>query len=375
MRKNLMAMILAMVLMTLTPAQASLVCDDSIVRVAAVGDVLIHQAPFRSVIGSPDGFFNLWSKMTGAIMAADISYANLEGPAALGITAAGQDRGDIGFTYDGVVYSGTNFLFNYHPRVIGDLARAGFNVLSLANNHSMDRKSIGVDRTIQAMNKYGMKFTGVKDSVSPERRFWVLTEAKGMKIAWISCAEHLNGLPDSAGQVLKCAGSEILAQVKELRQRPDVDAIVVTPHWGPEYQQQPSQGQRLLAKAFVEAGATAVIGNHPHVLQNFEWIKASDNRAVPVAYSLGNFVSGQGAIAKKTSAVLYLDFKRDFQKTDGKRWTITKVSALPTFRLGAPKYQVVPLVDIGTAVEAWKIVNSTLKAVEILEPKKIPNCR
>lgn len=352
-------------------AAAKQACEPGTVRVSAVGDVLIHQAPYRSVIGNKDGFYHLWSKIAGAFSGADISYANLEGPAALGISSRGSFQGDLGFVYDGTVYSGTNFLFNYHPRVIADLARAGITILSLANNHSMDRRALGIDRTIEAMDQAEMKFTGVKSSNSSHRKFWTLTRAKGMTIAWISCAEHLNGNSDSKSQVLKCRGSEILEQIEALRQNSKVDAIIVTPHWGEEYQHSPTSGQRALAKAYAQAGASAIIGNHPHVLQSFEMLKTSDNRQVPVAYSLGNFISGQGAIAKNTSAVLYLDF----QKTEGQTWTVTHVSALPTFRTSAPKYQVVPLAQMGAATEAWSIVKKTLKGVEILSPGDISKCR
>lgn len=369
---NLLALLLAAALVTSTSsALAAHQCSDDTVRVSAVGDVLIHQAPFRSVIGTQDGYYNLWSKIAGAFASADISYANLEGPAALGITAAGRDRGDIGFTYDGQVYSGTNFVFNYHPRVIPDLARAGINVLSIANNHTMDRRSIGLDRTIEALRHYNMKFTGVRSSGDQERNFSTITQAKGMNIAWISCAEHLNGMNDSRNQVLKCTGNEILNQIRALKQNSEVDAIIVTPHWGQEYVHKPSSGQRSLARAYVEAGASAIIGNHPHVLQSFEMMKSSDNRQVPVAYSLGNFVSGQGSIAKNTSAVLYIDF----QKTEGQTWTVTAVSALPTFRTPGPRYQVVPLAQMGTATEAWNIVRNTLRGVEILNPRDIAKCR
>lgn len=372
MKYNKLASLITAIFVSSTPsAYAALDCSPSTVRVSAVGDVLIHQAPFRVAVASSDGFYKLWSKIAGAFAAADISYANLEGPAALGITASGQNRGDIGFTYDGSVYSGTNFVFNYHPRVIPDLQRAGINVISMANNHTMDRRSVGLDRTIDALRHYKLKYTGVKASNDSERKFWSITSAKGMNIAWISCAEHLNGMGDPKNQVLKCAGNEILSQIRHLRQSSSVDAIIVTPHWGAEYVHKPSAGQRALAKAYIEAGASAIIGNHPHVLQSFEMMKSSDNRKVPVAYSLGNFVSGQGSVAKNTSAVLYLDF----QKTEGSTWTVTKVSALPTFRTPRPHFQVVPLAQMGAATEAWGIVRSTLQGVEILKPGDIAKCR
>lgn len=372
MQKKFVKVLTILSFLTVLPAGATpLECSPDTVRVSSVGDILIHKAPYQSIIGNKDGFYNLWAKIAGAFAGADISYGNLEGPTAMGITAGGVDKGDIGFVYDGSVYSGTNFVFNYHPRIISDLQRAGFNILGAANNHTMDRKSIGVDRTVDALRHYKMPYSGILKAGDSERKFWTVTSAKGLNIGWLACTEHLNGNLDKKKQVLSCGGSEVLEQIRSLRQDSSIQAIVVTPHWGEEYKHQPHSGQRALARAFAKAGASAIVGNHPHVLQSFEILKTEDGRSVPVAYSLGNFVSGQGAIAKNTSAVLYFDFRR----TAGSEWSIVRVSALPTFRLPGPQYQVVPLQNMGTATEAWKIIGMTLKGVDVLKPGEVSNCR
>ena len=373
MKINLRALILSLVLVALTSKSlAALSCNQDIIRISAVGDVLIHKAPYLSVINSKDGFYKLWSKIAPAFLAADLSYANLEGPAALGVAPGGRQSRDIGFVYDGHIYSGTNFVFNYHPRIIDDLARAGMHVLSIANNHTMDRQGLGLDRTIEALRAKNMGYTGVMHSQDNARYFHTLTSIKGSTIAWISCAEHLNGMRDPKNQVLMCTGKEILNYIRGLKNQTDIHAIVVNPHWGAEYQHKASQSQRSLAQQYVNAGATAVIGNHPHVLQNFEYLTNPRGQKIPVAYSLGNFVSGQGGIAKNTSAVLYMDFKKSKAGSD---LEVVRVSALPTFRTPSPHYQVVPLVKMGQATEAWRIVHTTLKGVQILDLDQVPNCR
>lgn len=368
-----MALFLSLVLLAVTSKSlAGLSCSQDTIRISAVGDVLVHKAPYLSVIKHKDAFYKLWSKIAPAFLAADVSYANLEGPAALGVAPGGRQGQDIGFVYDGHIYSGTNFVFNYHPRIIDDLARAGMHVLSIANNHTMDRQGLGLDRTIEALRAKNMGYTGVMHSQDKTRYFHTLTSIKGSTLAWISCAEHLNGMRDPKSQVLMCGGKEILNYIRSLKTQNDIHAIVVNPHWGAEYQHKASAGQRSLAQQYVNAGASAVIGNHPHVLQNFEYLTDSRGQKVPVAYSLGNFVSGQGAIAKNTSAVLYMDFKKS---ADGSQLEVVKVSALPTFRTPGPHYQVVPLAQMGQATEAWRIVQTTLKGVQILDQNQVPNCR
>ncbi|HEV3415487.1 MAG TPA: CapA family protein, partial [Pirellulales bacterium] len=91
-----------------------------------------------------------------------------------------------------------------------------------------------------------------------------------------------------------------------LSRNPNIHAVFVTPHWGIEYEHKPEPRQVAWAKDMIEAGATAVIGQHPHVMQPIEKVTASDGREVPVAYSLGNFVSGQIGLPRQSSAILLL---------------------------------------------------------------------
>jgi len=83
--------------------------------------------------------------------------------------------------------------------------------------------------------------------------------------------------------------------------------VIFLPHWGAEYTQTPDSNQRRLARAALNAGAAAVIGTHPHVLQPIEAVTTSDGRQGFVAYSLGNFISSQWALPQRSSAILYFD--------------------------------------------------------------------
>ena len=83
------------------------------------------------------------------------------------------------------------------------------------------------------------------------------------------------------------------------------------PHWGAEYEHKPEPRQRALAAAAIEAGATAVIGTHPHVMQPVEKHVAKDGREGLIAYSLGNFVSNQISLARRSSLILLLGLAPD----------------------------------------------------------------
>jgi poly-gamma-glutamate capsule biosynthesis protein CapA/YwtB (metallophosphatase superfamily) len=313
-----------------SPAMASSnQCKSERLTLSAAGDIIIHQANYLEVMRSKDRFYSLFKKIKPLIQAADLSYANLEGATALGVNRQGKDLGDIGFNYDcQQAYCGTNFLFNYHPSLVGDLKKLGIDVISTANNHSMDRKSLGVDRSVESFRKYDMPFTGTRHSEKMSAPWHTVTSTKGWKIAWLACTDHVNGLPDPKNQVLLCSSSEVTRIIRRLSEDSSVDAVIVTPHWGPEYKQTPSKHQVHSAQRFVDAGATAIFGNHPHVLQKMQVMKSRSGKEVPVIYSLGNFVSGQDSLEKNLSAIFYLDLiKNNRNETE-----VASMSFVPIFR-------------------------------------------
>ena len=284
------------------------------ITVAGVGDVLLHDSVQRFAAFRPGGFANLFNPVADLIKAADVSFANLEGPAAEGISKTGRKVKTGARRYDGRVYSGYP-MFNYHPSVVGDLKAAGFDVLLTANNHTLDRYAAGADKTIDAITRAGVAFTGTRkkgDRTSPWHAITPVTQGRRTwNIAWLGCTYGTNGIPDRHGQVLHCYKhrAEVLKTIAALAKRRDIHAIMFVPHWGPEYRHAPDANQRLLARQVLEAGATAVIGSHPHVMQPIEKYVTRDKRETLIAYSLGNFVSNQIGLARRASAILLLGLK------------------------------------------------------------------
>ncbi len=130
------------------------------------------------------------------------------------------------------------------------------------------------------------------------------------KFAFISCTYSTNGLPDRRGQVLHCYDNraELLAQVRALRADRSNAAVIVMPHWGIEYQPRPAAQEVALAQDMAEAGATAIIGTHPHVVQPEAMLTTRDGRRVPIVYSLGNFVSNQIGLPRLATVIYLLGF-------------------------------------------------------------------
>jgi len=278
--------------------------------VAAVGDLLLHQELQRQAHAATEGHRVLWKAVEDLLAAADITYGNLEGVMAAGIDRKGNEVADPGRTYDGKVYTAYP-KFNYHPRLAGELVVSGFDVVSTANNHSLDRRAIGVDKTIAELKAAKLPFTGTRTQAG-EGKWYATTEAKGLTVAWLACTITTNQIPDDHHQVLHCLKDtrEILDLIAKLAKRKGVDAVVVTPHWGRQYEPQPRQRQEKLAHQFAEAGATAVLGSHPHVTQPWEDYRTKDGREVLIHYSLGNFVSHQPELPRRTTLILYVTLKR-----------------------------------------------------------------
>lgn len=277
--------------------------DHEVITIAAVGDLLLHDRLQQEAGRHDDGFISLWAPVASWIEAADIAYGNLEGPMAEDIGRNGQRVSNAALS-DTWVYGGYP-MFNYPPQAGQAIAATGFDVLSTANNHSMDRFAIGVDETLAGLRRLGLRPFGTRGAGGTLLDWATVTEVRGSRIGWIACTQGTNGIPDRDGQVLLCHDPAALDLIESLIAL-GVDGVIVTPHWGEEFRLQPTAYQRSLARDFVEAGAIAVIGSHPHVLQRWERIDLDNGNSGLVVYSLGNFVANQHGLTRRSSVILFL---------------------------------------------------------------------
>ncbi|GAB5445420.1 CapA family protein [Gymnodinialimonas sp.] len=271
------------------------------------GDVLLHTLIQSDAASRPEGFAPAFAPIAGALSRAAVTVVNLEGPTAHNIAPSGREAADPATVFDGHIYSGYP-RFNYHPSIANTLRSVGVDVVQTANNHAMDRGAIGADRTLSALASAGLATTGTHARGAPAS-WHTVRQVAGHNIAFLACSFSTNGLADPGRQVLGCYSNRnsIPTLIHSLNQQPGIDGVVLLPHWGTEYSPHPTARQRALARAAAEAGAIAVVGAHPHVLQPLEMLVTADGRQVPVAYSLGNLLSSQWRLDRRTGAILYLD--------------------------------------------------------------------
>lgn len=287
--------------------------------VAMVGDVLLHQPQHQQALRSENGHISLWEDILPVIQSADIAYANLEGPIAPGTAGLGRIVKDPGRVFDKHVYTSYP-MFNYHDFLADDLKISGFDVVSTANNHALDRGSRGADLTVDHLARVGLGFTGTRSTRYPQASFAARLKINGWTISFVACAEHTNGIGDTQKQVLPC-NQDALQVVQAEASDPTVDVVIATPHWGDEYQTAPNLRQKQFAQALANAGATAIVGAHPHVPQPASELTSTDGRAVIVVYSLGNFVSNQ--FHRQTTQHEYLAWLEFYKTPIGVRSSLT----------------------------------------------------
>jgi poly-gamma-glutamate synthesis protein (capsule biosynthesis protein) len=204
------------------------------------------------------------------IESADLAMANLESPV----------DDDFVFHPRGTVFSGD-------PKMLDGIADAGFDMVSLGNNHIRDAGPDGIMDTVRALRARGIAFSGAGKGFANARKPAML-ETHGVTVAVFGCDAVANGYWTSGPAIgsRRCDRSTLVNDIKKAKQSADV--VIVYPHWGVEYRASPSAGQRRMAKAWAKAGADVIIGNHAH------WAAAMEQIGnVPVWYALGNLVFDQ----------------------------------------------------------------------------------
>jgi poly-gamma-glutamate synthesis protein (capsule biosynthesis protein) len=196
-------------------------------------------------------------------------------------------------------------LFNAPPELLAGLKSSGVDVATFANNHCLDMHPEGITNTRDALDEAGLLTTGAGRT---EAEAWtpLILEKNGVRIALIAVSRWLNKFQNTGGpgdphvpvvpylEEPIGGGRTIEAFFAHIRETAKtVDAVIVAIHWGAEYVHEPMSYDRELARGMLDAGAIAVIGHHPHVLQPVTPQRLRDGRTGLVAFSLGNLVSNQ----------------------------------------------------------------------------------
>ncbi|MDR1295903.1 MAG: CapA family protein [Deltaproteobacteria bacterium] len=325
-----------------------LVGRDCLVRVVAVGDVLIHDSVRQAA--ETDGAYDFspnFEHVRQILSRGDLVVANLENP------LAGNDRRLAGYP-----------VFNAPVELAVDLREAGFTMVTLANNHSMDRGASGLAHTIKTVDAAGLEYAGAYLDPDDKRRRLVGV-FNGVKIAVLAYAYGLNGLapPKPADKLLLGLIDlpSIFADMREARSQ-GADFVIVALHFGEEYQRTPDRRQLKLVEDIFRglpeeglAGPDLIFGHHPHVVQPFFFLKGPPGGpGQAVIYSLGNFMSGQPFPHTYTGLIMEVELRllADGRRTAGP-FRFTPTYCLTDVADGRRFYKVVPMGSAAQNPEAY----------------------
>src|SRR5579859_146731 len=260
----------------------------------AAGAVIPHQAvahsaPAHNQATNHEGGAPPFPPTADLFQSADYGFVNLETP-----VAPTHSHGSKPFMFDAPV------------ALIQSLKASGVKIVSFANNHVMDQGWPGFAETREHLTQEGLLLSGTSDNAQSA---WkpIIVEKNGIKVGWLGMTRWLNGnrnpddpgqphvnffpYPNESGGAPGLDEAAVLEAVKSARAQ--CDLLVLSIHWGIEYAPAPRPDDVELAHKLMEAGATVLVGHHPHVLQPVETFLTQDGRNTVIFYSLGNFLSNQ----------------------------------------------------------------------------------
>jgi len=231
---------------------------------------MLSRSVGRTIEGSADYRYPFLNSAE-VLREADLTFGNLEGP----ISSRGTNQGSM-------------YSFRADPGVIEGLKFAGFDILSLANNHIWDWGGDALSDTVVLLQENGIETVGAGRNYGEANRP-VIKKVNDFTVALLAytdlypssfrATEQAPGISSFSEQAMQAAVGEL---------KKETDIVVISLHWGEEYAGEPSASQRTVARSFIDAGADIVIGHHPHVIQEVETYKDGW-----IAYSLGNFIFDQ----------------------------------------------------------------------------------
>ncbi|WP_261130478.1 CapA family protein [Bacillus sp. Marseille-Q3570] len=281
----------------------------------AVGDILIHDYVYNQAKTSEGryDFTAMFKLVKPYLESADITIANQEtmiGGSEIGVS-----------TYP---------RFNSPFEIGTTLKESGVDLVTIANNHTLDRGEDAILNALDHWDEIGMEYTGSYRS-EEDRTNLRLIERNDITFSFLSYTYGTNGIPvpESKPHLVNLIDIDLIkSEIEEAKRISDV--VVLSLHFGNEYERLPNEQQKLLANEAAAAGADIIIGHHPHVLQPAAWIDNPDGSRTFVTYSLGNFLSGQRRDYKDIGGIVQINVKK-VMKGDEVEISLEEPAFLPTW--------------------------------------------
>jgi poly-gamma-glutamate synthesis protein (capsule biosynthesis protein) len=278
-------------------------------RLVFVGDIMLS----RNVgdIISREGPEFPFANVHDILQRGDITMGNLESPIS-GLNTTVCEKSDTGFC------------FKASPDSIQGLSYAGFDIMTVANNHALDYKPEVLNDTLTRLSAAGIGYTGAQQSRDEHIPRALILKDRGMNVGFlgfndIGTSRNIMSYP----QPWNASEENVVRGVKKAREEADI--VVVNFHFGEEYNFTHSLRQEKLAHLAADAGATVIIGHHPHVIQDIEVYKGSI-----IAYSLGNFIFDQKGKSQKEGSILTVEIDPVTKQVAG--YSLDRVNANNEFQ-------------------------------------------
>jgi poly-gamma-glutamate synthesis protein (capsule biosynthesis protein) len=247
------------------------VTEKTSLSLAFVGDIMLDRGVEASVMKNAGGDFSWLFQNVADLGSADVLFGNLEGP----LSNQGKDIGN-------------KYSFRMAPAALDALVKAGFDAVTVANNHAGDWGVAAFSDTLDRLGKANILAAGGGPNFSEASRVKIIGK-NGYRVGFLAATDvgpnWLAAKGDKPGLIL---ASDPLWPSLIKNAANQVDVLVVSYHFGNEYEKQPTARQRELSQLAIDQGARIVIGHHPHVVQNVEKYKNGI-----IAFSLGNFIFDQ----------------------------------------------------------------------------------
>ncbi len=262
-----------LLLFTLVPAAArEPVPPQREYNLIFVGDIMLSRSVGRHMAEKND-FTYPFQLIADTLSAADLTFGNLECP----VSDRGREKGHL-------------YSFRADPRALEGLLAGGIDVVSVANNHMYDWGPDALVDTVRRLRESGIRPVGGGDN-DLEAHYPQLIQVGDLRLAFLTYVaippEYAAAAPGKPG-VAWLEPERVLADIRFAR--PLADLVIVSPHWGVEYQLKPTHAQVDFGHRMIDAGADMIVGTHPHVVQPVE-----EYNGGWIAYSLGNFIFDQKA--------------------------------------------------------------------------------
>lgn len=273
-----------------------------------VGDIMQHESQMKAAYDPASGKYiydSTFKHIKPIISSADLAIANLE------LTLAGKP------------YTGYP-AFSAPDELLPAIKDAGFDVLVTANNHSVDKGTRGLERTLRLLDSLDIPHTGTFiDTLDYLNHYPLILERNGIKLSLLNYTYGTNGIRVRPPAIVNPIDTARIRKDLMKAAAQKTDAVIVFFHWGEEYTSMPSDGQKDLAAFCLRHGAKLVIGSHPHVVQPMMWDRAADQ---VIVYSLGNFISGQRARYRNGGAIAHIDLHKVMRPDSTSTTSVADVS-------------------------------------------------